>query len=155
MAKEKPAPIVTLPKNGLFLEFESSSPNGRGSWFARVPAEHDIEVVLLPSYFGQHQSDIGGLRVGDKIEIEPEHALWQVTVRVMARVPSLQQVKLREVPGTRHSFAVKAPNGYTFEWKGGQKKWTIMKGEVEVDAGFDSQDEAHARIEELGQEKAA
>lgn len=155
MPTEKAKPILRLPPKALFLEYESASPNGRGRWFARAPAEHTVEDVLSPDYFGMHQSEIGGLRPGDLVEIEPEHALWQITARVMALVPDLQRVKLREVPGTRHSFAVKPPQGYSFEWKGGRARWAILRGEIEADAGFDSQDEALARIEEMQREKAA
>lgn len=146
--------VKVCPKGRLFLETESVSPEGRGGWYARVPHDHTIDDVLMPQYFGQFQSDQGGLRPGDVIEIEPESALWGVRVRVMAKVPMLSQVKTREIPSSRHSYAVKPPPGVRFEWKGAKARWAIFKGKIEVDAGFDSQDEALSRLEELSREKA-
>lgn len=142
-------PIQLCPKDALFLEHESVSPGGRGMWYARVPAEHTIEDVLNPLYFGQLQIQHGGLQAGDVIDIEPVHALWRTQVRVMAKIPALQQVKLREAPNFRQSYQVKPPNGYRFEWRGGEGKWVLIRieGDVVVAGGFDSQDEAAARAE--------
>lgn len=154
-AAEKPVEPKRCPKGALYLESESTSPGGRGCWYARVPHTHTIDDVLSPHYFGQFQSDEGGLRPGDKIEIETESGLWSIEVRVMAKIPKISQVKVRERPGSRQSFAVKPPPGVKFEWRGGQAKWVLMKGDVEVDGGFDSQDDALARFNELTKEKAA
>lgn len=157
MARERQTKnILHCPKGALHLESESNSPGGRGVWFARVPAEHEIDDVLSPYYFGLHIHE-KGLRVGDIIEIEPEHALWCIRARVMGVVPSVQQIKTRELVNMRQSYQVKAPAGYSFKWLGANGKWAIMRGEMPepMDAGFDSQDEALARIEELQREKAA
>jgi len=148
-------PIVRCPKNGLFLESESSSVGGRGVWYARVPADHTIEDVLRPEYFGYHQAEKGGVRTGDLIDIEPEHGLWRVQLRVMALLPALSQVKTREHRAVRENYEVKAPTGYAFAWKGDRAKWAILRGDIEVDAGFTTQDEALGRIQELQREKAA
>ncbi len=141
--------IQRCPKANLVLEHESQGVNGRAVWFARVPADHQIEDVLTPDYFGQLQIQYGGLRAGDVIDIEPETGLWMIRVRVMAVVPALQQVKLRELSGFRHEFAVEPPAGYRFDWRGGEVKWTIVRNEdgVTLDGGFDTQDEAAARLE--------
>lgn len=154
-AAEKPVEPKRCPKGALYLETESTSPGGRGCWYARVPYGHTIDDVLSPHYFGQFQSDEGGLRPGDKIEIESESGVWSVEVRVMAKIPKLSQVKLRERPNTRQSFAVKPPPGVKFDWRGGQAKWVLMKGNIDVDGGFDTQEEALARFNELAKEKAA
>lgn len=155
MAKpEQSAPIQRCPKAALYLEAESTAPGGRGVWLARVPAEHDIDDVLSPEYFGFHQGS-KQLREGDVIDIEPVSGLWFTRVRVMALVPALQQVRVREMANMRQSYAARAPSGYTFKWKGGAARWAILRGTTEVDAGFVTQDEALARIEELIREKAA
>jgi hypothetical protein len=142
------------PKGRLFLEFESSSPEGRGVFFARVPAEHTIEDVLHPSYFGAMMKD-KGLREGDLIDIEPESGLWRIQGRVMAVVPALQQVEIREFETMRQNYEVEPPAGYEFKWLGGASRWAILKGAVTVDAGFTSQGAALARVQELQRDKAA
>lgn len=144
-------PIQRCPKNALFLEHESVSPGGRGLWYARVPHEHTIEDVLSPHYFGALQIAHGGLKPGDLIDIEPESALWRTQVRVMAIVQPLSQIKLREAANMRQSYQAKAPVGYRFEWRGGAAMWCIVKieGNVDVDGGFASQDEALSRISDI------
>jgi len=152
---EKKTTVKHCPKSALILEYASTSEAGRGVWYARIPHDHTLDDVLQSSYFGQFQSDEGGLRSGDIIIVEPQSALWCVNLRVMAKVPKLSLVKTREVVNTRQYYGVKAPNGVRFEWRGEAAKWVIVKGDVDVDAGFDSQDEALARYEELLKDKAA
>jgi len=151
---EEKRPIMRCAKSALWIESESSSPGGRGTWYCRAPVEHTLEDVLAPEYFGQMQSE-RALRVGDVIDIEPEHALWFIRVRVMALLPSIAQVRVREITSLRQSWAVKSPDGYSFVWSGHEGRWTIKRGEVVVDGGFITQDDALARIEELQREKAA
>lgn len=152
--KKAPAPIARCPKNALVLENESAAAGGRGVYYARVPADHAIADVLKPEYFGLSLGE-KGLKTHDIIDVEPESALWGVRLRVMAIVPSLQQVRTREIENLRQDYSVEAPPGYRFVWGGEKSKWTIWKGDTEVDAGFDSQDECAGRIEELMREKAA
>lgn len=140
--------IQRCPKSTLFLEHESVSPGGRGLWYARVPHEHTIEDVLDPNYFGGLQLSYGGLKVGDIIDIEPESALWRTQVRVMAVVPAISQVRVREAANVRQSYFVKAPDGYRFEWRGGTALWVVVKTDTDavIAGGFSSQDEAHAHV---------
>jgi hypothetical protein len=147
-------PIQRCPKGALTIESESNNGKGRGCWFARVPSAHTIEDVLRPEYFG---SEIGpkGVRAGDCIDIEPEGAVWAIRVRVMAVLPHLQEVRVREYEKLRENFEVKAPPGFRFDWDGTSGKWQILKGEVRVDGGFDTQDECLARVQELMRQKAA
>lgn len=142
------------PKGALHLEAESNSPNGRGTWYARVPAEHTIEDVTDPAYFGAVAQSLK-LRAGDVIDIEPEHGLWGTRLRVMAVIPSVGQVRTRENEVFRVDYSVKAPNGFSFEWDGNAARWTLKKGAAVVDGGFFSQDEAAAKAQELMREKAA
>lgn len=142
------------PKGCMFLEHESSSPKGRGIWYARVPAEHTIEDVLHPDYFGIAKAD-KGLRAGDVIDIEPEHGLWFIRARVMSIREDLSQATLREFEALREDYAIEAPDGYKFEWQGAQGCWTVFKGAVPVGSGFLNQDECRARVDELQRERAA
>lgn len=153
--QQKLRPIQRCPKSALYIEHESTAPGGRGLWAAKVPAEHTIEDVLSPHYFGGLQIARGGLREGDYIDIEPESALWRVNVRVMAVVPALQQVRTREVRNMRETYETKAPEGYEFVWSGGAAKWAIKRGDTTLDAGFASQEEALARLEEILSTQAA
>ena len=163
-ARQEPSPPIAAkddvirrcPKSSLVLEHESNVPNGRAVWYSRVPSEHTIEDALSPNYYGALQIQHGGLRPGDIIDIEPEHGLWGTRVRVMALAPSIQQVKTREIPNFRQSYAVKPPAGYRFDWRGGQAKWVIVKTDTNVDVqgGFDTQDEAALHIGELDRRAA-
>jgi len=148
MAVEKIVTPPRCPKGALFLESESFSPQGRGTWYARVPHEHSIEDVLDPAYFGNAHQD-KGVRTGDIIDIEPASALWRIQVRVMALQPDIQHVKVRETVALRQNYSADAPKGYRFEWDGTAGKWTLYRGTTLVDGGFDSQDEAAARAQEL------
>lgn len=139
---------LTCPKAALFLEGESSSPNGRGCWFARVPADHTIDDVLHPSYFGAHQHQ-KGIRSGDLIDIEPESAAWRIQVRVMALIPSVGQVKVREAVNQRQIYEVTPPKGFEFKWEGLAGKWSVYRDGVAISGGYDTQDECMARVAEL------
>jgi hypothetical protein len=144
--------IQRCPKGALYLETESKTPGGRGTWYARVPSEHTIEDVLSPEYFGLHIGE-RGVRGGDRIEIEPANALWLVHARIMGTAPPMQQVFLREIAKMRENYEVKPQPGYRFEWDGNDAHWVIWKGEVKVDMGLATQDECYARVEELMREK--
>lgn len=141
-------PIQRCPKSSVYLEHESVSPGGRGIWYARVPHEHTIEDVLNPNYFGGLQLSYGGLKAGDIIDIEPESATWRTQVRVMAVIPAVSQIRVREAANMRQSYFVKAPDGYKFEWRGGTALWTVTRSDTDavVAGGFTSQDEAFAHV---------
>jgi hypothetical protein len=116
-----------------------------------VPHDHTVEDVTSHHYFGALQISHGGLKPGDVIDIEPESGLWFTRVRVMATLPALSQVRLREFANMRQSYQAKPPAGFRFEWRGGLAKWCIVKIEdnVDVDGGFASQEEAAARASEF------
>lgn len=145
---------MICPKGALFLEFSSEAPGGRGVYYARVPAEHTIEDVLNPAYFGNAHQD-KGVREGDIIDIEPESALWRIQVRVMAIMPAINHVELRESEILRQDYSIAPPPGFSFKWEGAQAKWGIYKGNTLVDGGFSSQSGAFARAQEMIREKAA
>lgn len=150
-AEKAQRPIQRCPKGSLFLEQESVAPGGRAVWYCRAPHEHTIDDVLSPHYFGALQISHGGLKPSDVIDIEPESGLWFTRVRVMATIPAISQVKLREFANMRQSYQVKAPPGYRFDWRGGAAMWAVVKieGDVVVDGGFASQDEAASRLAEI------
>lgn len=149
-----PKPKPTCPKGCLFLDYESASTDGRGTWFARVPAEHTIEDVLSPAYFYVTQKD-KGVREGDIIEIEPESALWIIRTRVMLINEDLGEVELREHENLRQTYEVEAPSGFAFKWEGGDARWTVWKGESKVGAGYATQSAALGRVRDLTSDRAA
>lgn len=152
MAAEKKTSTAQCPKGALHLESESNSPNGRGTWYARVPAEHTLEDVTNPIYFALTGQK---LRAGDIIDVEPEHGLWGTRLRVMAVIPGVSQVRTRENEVFRVDYSVKPPAGFSFQWDGNAGRWSLYKGATHVDGGFFSQDEAAAKAQELTREKAA
>jgi hypothetical protein len=150
-------PIRYCPKSAIHLETESMSPGGRGCWFARIPADHTIDDVLRPEYFGlmQTENQMGKvLHRGDEIFVEPEDMRWAIVLRVMGLRFAVKQVLTREQQ--RWDFTVKAPPGFRLQWKGDVEggRWHIFKGETLIDGGFYTEDEALARIEDLQSEKA-
>lgn len=153
MSELKNRPIQRCPANALYLEYESAASGGRGTWYARVPADHTVDDVLHPSYFGMKQATETsgkGLREGDVIDIEPVCATWLVRARIMALRFEVQQVVLR--PLAVSDYAIKVPAGWRLDWAGATARWRIFKGDLEVDQsqpGYDTQEGALERINEL------
>lgn len=142
--------IMRCPPKALIVDSEN---NIRARWLARVPVEHTHEDVLSPFYFGEAIGD-RGVREGDVIEVEPEHALWSLQVRVMAIIPSLHQVVVR-LRGDIEEYHEEFPDGYSCEWKGTEGRWMLVKGDLPIQAGFISQTEALRHLEDLQRNRAA
>jgi hypothetical protein len=147
---------LLCPRQALWLQSESSAPDGPGFWYARVPAEHAYEDVMNPAYFGREiasEPGVKGLRAGDFIMIEPVTAIWWAHVRIMALKPAVSQAILRELD--LKDFTMKAPPGFEFRWAGAQGHWQVWKGEHLLDGGFATQDECLEYAKEKRREKAA
>lgn len=114
----------------------------RAHFFARVPAEHTPEQVQLPNYFELMSQGQYALRAGDIIEVEPEHALWGLSLRVMVVDPDAMRVITR-LRGEVEHYDVKISvadekAGYKLKHRGAAAKWSILQGDHVVKQGFDS-----------------
>jgi hypothetical protein len=150
-------------RNALSIEIETGEgKHGRGLWYCLAPADHTLDDVLAPEYFGYFSDDASKkpLRVGDIIEIENEGREWLVRARVEAvrstPPPGMAKcVYLREL--TRSDLTVDAPAGFEFRWeafetsrksvKGGWAIYSTADGR-RLEGGFASQGEACIRLEE-------
>jgi hypothetical protein len=147
MATPKPVP-PTCPNRALSLESETLH---RGFWDCVVPADHTLEMVLEPSYFGRVCSEEkakGQLCVGDYIGIEPEHGDWYVRVRVMAFNRALTRCVTRMI-GEPVRFDVEVTKGYEIKWRGANLRWVIQHGEEQIAGGFASKTEAQIKLDEM------
>ena len=123
-----------------------------GTYFATVPVEHALDDVLSLEYFGRMQSRSLTdklLRVGDFIDVRPQDFSWYVRLMVRALLPTVDQViTAAVVPATVFEVG-DLPAGWTMEYKGNERRWTIFYKEVEKAALFRTHEEARARIMEL------
>lgn len=153
MAIPKPAAPVTCPNRALALQYETAH---RGYWDCVVPAEHSLEEVQHPAYFGRMATDVKGskdargqLCVGDIIDVEPESGDWAVRLRVMAYNRALQKCVTRALAAPV-TFDVTVTKGYDIRWKGTNLKWVIIGPEGDhIAGGFASKTEAAVKLEEM------
>ncbi len=138
MARQPTQPVreqaVRCPAKALVCESDTI----RARWVGIVPADHTIEDVLNPHYFGHYTNSAKALRVKDVIEIEPENGLWWAYARIMAVRPKLQQVEIRLLTPMQ-DYAEELPPGYRWEWKGPEGGWAIWKGKLLILTGFATQ----------------
>lgn len=142
---------VRCPVKCLQIEHEGAI---RGTWVARVPADHTPEDVLGPHYFGDTLAGTKGLRVGDIIEIEPESAAWNLSVRVMAIILSTSTVVTR-LKGEIANYEEEFPEGYSCKWHGDSGRWSLYRGDLVMESGFYTQTDALWRLEDLARSGAA
>ena len=147
-------PIRLSPKL-LHIEHEGTT---RGRWYVRVPAEHTIEDVLKPEYFGQCVAVPKMLRVPDVIEVEPEDLSWALNLTVLAVSPQTRRVITR-VKGDVQAFDVTlAPEqieaGYKLKFIGREAGWGVfMKDDVRAQ-GFKTAAAALEKLDEIAPVKA-
>lgn len=148
-------PIRLSPKL-LQIEHEGAT---RGRWYVRVPAEHTIEDVLNPAYFGQCTAVPKLLRVPDVIEVEPEDLSWSLHVTVLSVAPLTRRVVTR-LKGEIQRFGVEisadqAAAGYAIRFIGKAAGWGVFKDEDLIDQGFKTATAAAERLREIAPAKAA
>lgn len=146
-------PRPTCPNKALSLQYETAH---RGFWDCMVPAEHTLEDVLGPYYFGKVCAELekgggkqkGQLYVSDRIAVESEHGEWFVEVQVVAFNRALQRCEVRAIAAPVH-FNVEVSKGYEIKYHGTVRKWCIERGEDQIAGGFASKIEAQVKLEEM------
>lgn len=130
------------PKN-FHLEYTGKT---RTKWLCIVKAEHSLEDVLDPDYFGNQANAQarGGLQVGDVIEIdwEDETKFGELKVRAIPKGISQVACVLRHFTEFEEA---EFPAGYEAVWKGGVDHYALFRDEKEVEVGFRSADDAAVR----------
>jgi hypothetical protein len=129
-----------------------------GTYVATVPAEHALDVVLAPEYFGQMQSRSKTdrlLRPGDFIDVRPEDCSWYVRLMVRACLGTIDQVITAAIVPAVMFDVGELPDGWSMEYKGSGRKWTVFYKASEKAGGFITPEEAKAKIDELAGEAPA
>lgn len=142
-------------KNALEIEHDGKQ---FGTYVATVPVAHSLEIVLEPEYFGRLQSRGPTdklLRAGDFIDVRPEDFSWYVRLMVRACLPSVDRVVTAAVTPPTVFEIGDLPAGWSMEYRGTERKWTVMHRGVEKAALFKTAEEARARISELSGEPEA
>ncbi len=147
-----PEPIRCPPKGALEIEKDGKQ---FGTYVATVPADHTLDDVMSPDYFGRWQArgpTDRMLRPGDFIDVRSVNYSWYVRLMVRACLPTVDQVITAAiVPATVFEIG-ELPDGWSMEYKGTERKWTAFYKGVEKAAMFKTQEEARAAIIELSGE---
>lgn len=144
-----PEPIRCPEKGALEIEHDGKQ---FGTYVCKVPASHSLDEIMAPEYFGRMQSRSESdrlLRVGDMIDIRPEDCSWYVRLMVRACLPSVDKVLTAAIVAPVQFDVGDLPSGWSMEFKGVDRKWTIFYRDVEKAALFRTPEEAYARITEL------
>lgn len=145
-------PIRAIAKS---LEIEKEGVS-RGHFFCRVPVEHGPEAVGGPAYFGDEVIKTR-LRVGDRIEVEPEDLSWMGELIVRAIVPASREVVTRWIVGPV-VFDDTAPidaGDFTVIWRGKVNRFCIYNGDQLIEAGHATKESANRRLEIIRAEALA
>lgn len=151
------AEIRISPKK-LIIEHEAQSPDGRGRFYLRAPADHTIEQVLDPAYFGQCTEREKALRECDLIEVESEDRSWELTLTVLSVSKDTRRVVTRlkgEI--ARYDVAISkehADAGYSLKFINREAGWAVLLGKDVVAQGYKTQTRAAERLKEITPEKA-
>lgn len=139
-------PLRISPKH-LHIEHEGAT---RGRWYVRVPAEHKIEDVLKPEYFGACVEAHKRLRVPDVIEVEPEDLAWSLNLTVLSVAPATRRVVTRLKGDVQHFGVDLAPEqlaaGYALKFIGREAGWGVFKGADVLDQGYKTSAAALERL---------
>lgn len=147
-----PEPTRCPTKNCLEIEHDGKQ---FGSYVATLPVGHTLEDVMAPDYFGRMQARGPTdklLRPGDFIDIRPADWSWYVRVMVRACMPTVDQVVTAPLVGPVEFEIGELPAGWSLEYMGIERKWTIFYRGTEKAALFRSSEEAKAEIAELAGE---
>ena len=140
---------LRLPIKKLQIEHAGAA---RRLWYARVPAEHGVDDVLNPAYFGLCVEGMKALQVPDLIEVEPEDLSWSLTLTVLAVNPQTRRVVTRLKGGVENFAVSPAPeqkaDGYDLRYIGTAAGWAVVRGEEVLDMGHRT---ATAALEKLNQ----
>lgn len=143
---------IRCPDKALEIEHDGKQ---FGVFVLTAPVAHELDDVLAPEYFGKMQSRGPTdrlLRPGDFIDVRPADWSWYVRLMVRACLATVDKVITAPVSPPMVFEVGDLPAGWSMEYKGIDRKWTIFYRDVEKAAMFRTQEEARAAIIELGGE---
>jgi len=139
---------LRCPSKSLTLEYAGRS---RAKYRAQIPADHPLEAVLSPNYFG-NQIDTMKLMVGDLIDIDYEDGTKFGEVQIRVVEPSVQQV-ITAVRNISEYDAPVLPEGWSMEYRSSSVGWVLKCEGAVIQAGFRNMEEAAMRAEFLARQK--
>jgi hypothetical protein len=146
---------IRCPDKALEIEHDGKQ---FGTFVLTAPVAHELDDVLAPEYFGRMQSRTATdrlLRAGDFIDVRPEDFSWYVRLMVRALLPSVDKVITAAIMPPIVFTVGELPDGWTMEYLGAERKWTILYRDVEKAALFKTPEEAQAKLIELAGEAQA
>ena len=131
-------PVHCTPK-ALVIDRENAH---RAYWLCRVAPGHTTEDVQTPHYFGMLAAK---LKVGDVIEVSAEDQSWYGELMVRAIPSGVNQVRtaLRFIT---HFDGAELPAGWDIKYLGGVSMHTIFKGDIAMEGGFATTEEAEIKL---------
>lgn len=145
-------PMRCPTKNVLEIEHDGKQ---FGTYVATLPVGHSLDDVMAPEYFGRMQARGPTdklLREGDFIDVRPADWSWYVRLMVRACLGSVDKVITSAIHGPVVFEHGTLPSGWSMQYMGIERKWTIFFKGVEKAAMFNSSEQARAKIIDLGGE---
>ena len=145
--------VQCKPRN-LTIEYTGKK---RTRWLCTVEADHTLDDVLAPEYFGaiaHSGGSSGGVRIGDIIELdwEDETKFGELKVRSIPKGMAQMICVLRSFTQYDESDF---PAGWEARWKGSTDHYALVRDGKEVECGFLSETDAAVRAHALvAQEQA-
>lgn len=139
---------VRCPNKALVIDRENAH---CGYWLCMVPEGHNPEDVMSADYFG---FQAGKLRVNDVIEIRAEDLSWYGELLVRAKPQGVNQVVTVE-RFVKYFDVAELPSGYDAIYQGQKAKWTLYRGGVALESGFDTREEVAIQAEKLASKEIA
>lgn len=132
---------LRCPPKALVIDTESA----HGARFlAEVPAEHTMDAVRTPDYFGLLQAQ-ARLRPGDYIAVRPIDYSWHIELMVRALEPGLNRVTTVEL-WSREFDIGELPAGWEIVFRGKEGGHAIIRDGEPIEAGFKTKESAAIRI---------
>jgi len=144
-----PEPIRCPDKGALEIEHDGKQ---FGTYVCTAPAAHTLEQVMAPEYFGRMQTRSQQdrlLRVGDMIDIRPEDCSWYVRLMVRACLPTVDKLITAAIVPPVQFDIPGLPDGWSMEFMGTDRKWSIFYNDAEKGAMFKTPEEAAAAVEQM------
>jgi hypothetical protein len=132
---------VTCPAKALIVDADYRH---TGVFFCLVPAEHTIQDVKMPEYFGMVAAR-AGLRVNDRITVRSQDASYFLDLLVRAVFPGVSQVHTAVIHERVFTGDADLPEGYEIAWRGADGMYVIIHNGRDVEAGLPTRDAAQIR----------
>lgn len=116
--------------------------------FRTVPPQgHSLDDVLAPNYFAHLAPK---LKIGDRIEVLPETMEYFAELLVVRSERfTVHTALVNRVELATPEMPVTELEGHTVQWKGPNRKWSILRGDAIIKDSFTSRGDAQAALLDL------